>query len=141
MLRNTREDRMTTKSSTNAAGLRGETATLPTIGELPERFLAPGGRGRRGRAPGVLDLTAGALEWLRGGKLVALTSFGCWGRKGVRGSDLEIRQGGGRDGLERGLGFSGCPRVGDKEEEAHASCVDAQVTGASTRLSCSISEL
>jgi hypothetical protein len=43
--RKTREDRMTTELSANVAGLRGESATLPMIGELPEQFLAAGGRG------------------------------------------------------------------------------------------------
>jgi hypothetical protein len=61
-LRKTREDRMMTESSASVAGLRGELATLPTIGETPQRFLAAGGQGRRGGAPGVLGLTAGGLE-------------------------------------------------------------------------------
>jgi hypothetical protein len=73
----------------------------------------------------MLGLLASAPERPRDGKLEAVTSFGCWGRRGARGSDLEMREGGGRDGMERGLGFLGCPRVGDKEEEAHASCVGA----------------
>jgi hypothetical protein len=40
------------ESSTNAAGLRGESATLPSIGKLLKRFLAPGGRGRQGTSFG-----------------------------------------------------------------------------------------
>jgi hypothetical protein len=36
LLRKTREDWMLMESSANIAGLRGESATLPTIGEIPE---------------------------------------------------------------------------------------------------------
>jgi hypothetical protein len=46
MLRKTREDRMTTESSANVVGLRGESAMLPTIGELLERVLAAAGGGQ-----------------------------------------------------------------------------------------------
>jgi hypothetical protein len=60
VLGKTREDPMTTESSADVAGLRGESVTLSTIGELSEQFLAAAGRGRRGGAPGVRGLTAGS---------------------------------------------------------------------------------